>query len=141
MLINSHKLNQLNEQYLPYLQVGNLQSLVKAKTIKDIIIESGKLIETISAERKFPKNSSNTIITKISPLITANVMDEIEFLDNIRNQKEFMNIPVLLISNDKSKEHYLEVLKHGAIDMIVHRKDLRTTIHRLISELTKNSVN
>ena len=32
------------------------------------------------------------------------------------------------------------LLEHGVIDMIVHRKDLRTTIHRLLSDLTKNSV-
>jgi acetyl-CoA carboxylase carboxyl transferase subunit beta len=30
------------------------------------------------------------------------------------------------------------LLEHGAIDMIVHRKDLKDTIHRLISSLISN---
>jgi acetyl-CoA carboxylase carboxyl transferase subunit beta len=30
------------------------------------------------------------------------------------------------------------LLEHGAIDMIVHRKDLKETIHRLISGLSSN---
>ena len=30
------------------------------------------------------------------------------------------------------------LLEHGAIDMIVHRKDLKDTIHRLISRLISN---
>ena len=31
------------------------------------------------------------------------------------------------------------LLEHGAIDMIVHRKDLKDTIHRLISSLISNN--
>ena len=30
------------------------------------------------------------------------------------------------------------LLEHGAIDMIVHRKDLKETVHRLISGLISN---
>jgi acetyl-CoA carboxylase carboxyl transferase subunit beta len=30
------------------------------------------------------------------------------------------------------------LLEHGAIDKIVHRKDLRDTIHRLLYSLTSN---
>ena len=30
------------------------------------------------------------------------------------------------------------LLEHGAIDMIVHRKDLKDTIHRLLSSLMSN---
>ena len=30
------------------------------------------------------------------------------------------------------------LLEHGAIDMIVHRKDLKDTVHRLISSLISN---
>ena len=33
------------------------------------------------------------------------------------------------------------LLEHGAIDMIVHRKDLKDTIHRLISSLISNKKN
>jgi len=31
------------------------------------------------------------------------------------------------------------LLEHGAIDMIVHRKDLKDTIHRLITSLISNT--
>ena len=31
------------------------------------------------------------------------------------------------------------LLEHGAIDMIVHRKDMRSTIHRLLAKLQDNA--
>jgi acetyl-CoA carboxylase carboxyl transferase subunit beta len=31
------------------------------------------------------------------------------------------------------------LLEHGAIDMIVHRKDMRTTLHRLLTKLQDNA--
>ena len=42
--------------------------------------ESGKLMETISAERKFPRNNRSTITTRASPPSPANDNPEIAFL-------------------------------------------------------------
>jgi len=90
----------------------------------------------------------NNTINLIFIDLETHSMDEIEFLDNIRNQKQFMNIPVLLISNDKSKEHYLEVLKHGAIDLVEQpylieeiylKADLNITHSSYIKDITEQA--
>ena len=121
------------------LRKNPLQNILKRKNFNVYCAQSSLKVLKILDE-----NTINLIFIDLE----THPMNEIDFLDKIRNQKEFMNIPILLISKDTSKEHYLEVLKHGAIDLIEQpylieeiflKTDLNITHSTYVKDITEQA--
>lgn len=88
------------------------------------ILNSGQKVDLIFSDLEMPK------------------MNGIEFLENIKINPRFKDIPVLMLSSSNNRENYARVLKHGAIDFIkkpflTEEILLKTDLHTVQSDYMK----
>ena len=75
-------------------------------------------------------------------------MNGIEFLENVKIQPKFKDIPILMLSSSNNRENYARVLKHGAIDFIkkpflaeeiLLKADLHTSNSDYLKQITQQA--
>ena len=86
--------------------------------LKNILESKGYgVIEASNAKEGFDALESNPIDLILLDLIMPEI-DGIKFLETIKSNPNYFDIPVIVISADQSRENYARVLKHGANDFI-----------------------
>lgn len=113
-----HKLiTSLNKNKQINILIVDDSSFVR-KTIKQIL--EAKNFNVYSA--KDPTEAFKIIEEKRINLIFSDLempkMDGIEFLEKLKNNENYKNIPIIILSGKKTSINYSRVLKHGAIDFI-----------------------
>lgn len=68
----------------------------------------------IEAFKILDKTKMNLIFTDLE----MPNMDGIAFLEKIKKKKEYFDVPIIILSGNKTRENYTRALKHGAIDFI-----------------------
>lgn len=98
------------------LQVKNYNISAALNPIKALnLLKNGLKIDLIFLDLEMPK------------------MTGIEFLEKIKKEVQYKNIPVIILSSSEDRQKYARVLKHGAIDFI--RKPFLTEEILLKAEL------
>jgi DNA-binding response OmpR family regulator len=86
--------------------------------LKTVLTQKGYNVFTAaSAQDGFEILENNRIDLILLDLIMPG-MDGMKFLDSLKENIHYMEIPVIVISGDTSRNHYARVLKNGASDFI-----------------------
>ena len=88
------------------------------KILKNILESKGyTVLEASSANQAKEVLKYNDVNLILLDLIMPHI-DGMSFLEDIKANKKYYNIPVIVVSGNESREHYARVLKQGASDFI-----------------------
>jgi len=142
LMSDIHKLiNSLNKNKQKHILIVDDSSFVR-KTIENILktknFKMHAAKDPIEAFELLKKTKINLIFSDLE----MPKMDGMEFLERIKDNSQFKNIPVIILSGKKTSEKYSRVLKHGAIDFIekpflTEEILLKTDIHIAQSDYIK----
>jgi DNA-binding response OmpR family regulator len=118
IISNIHKLIKTIESYKDANILTIDDSSFVRNILKTVLTQKGYNVFTAaSAQEGFDVLKDNRIDLILLDLIMPG-MDGMKFLDKLKEDINYMDIPVVVISGDTSRNHYARVLKNGASDFI-----------------------